>query len=172
MRKDIHSKRVWSESGAKYGSSNINTWLNGDFFNSLGSAEQSAIKQAKIPYGEGNQNDKVNSGASGLPCKVFLLSAYELGWTTSDSRYLIIDGASLDYFKGLPYSDSKRQAYYDGSPTQYWTRSTTTYMETSVVWATSIFSYQNSASSSYGIRPALILPKTAKFDKDTKILKG
>ena len=51
LRKDIHSKRQWNTSDENaYAASAINTWLNGDFFNSLGSIEKAAIKQVKIPY--------------------------------------------------------------------------------------------------------------------------
>ena len=40
LRKDIHSNRQWNTSNVnKYESSAINTWLNGEFFNTLGSAE-------------------------------------------------------------------------------------------------------------------------------------
>ena len=48
LRKYIHSERQWNTSNVnKYESSAINTWLNGEFFNALGSAEQAAIKQVK-----------------------------------------------------------------------------------------------------------------------------
>ena len=45
LRKDIHSNRQWDPNNVnKYESSAINTWLNGEFFITLGSAEQAAIK--------------------------------------------------------------------------------------------------------------------------------
>lgn len=38
LRKDIHSERQWNSSNVNdYANSTINTWLNGDFFNSFGS---------------------------------------------------------------------------------------------------------------------------------------
>ena len=54
LRKDIHSNRQWHTSNVnKYETSAINTWLNGDFFNSLGSVERATVKQVKIPYRHG-----------------------------------------------------------------------------------------------------------------------
>lgn len=173
LRKDIHSKRVWNTSSDTiYRDSAINDWLNGDFFDSFGSSEKIAIKQVKIPDCSRSGGSEVNTGTNGMQCKTFLLSAYELGWTTSDSKYLVVDGAVVDYFKGLAKSDSKRNAYYNGSIVSYWTRSPTTYTDQSVVWALSAFGYQNSPRNEYGIRPVVIVPKTALFDETTLILKG
>src|SRR5699024_9768462 len=67
----------------------------------------------------------VASGANGLSCKIFLLSGYELGWTKSDSSYFPQDGAKLDYFTAGTDSaaNKKRIAKYNGSATNWWTRS-------------------------------------------------
>ena len=119
LRKDIHSNRQWDPNNVnKYGSSAINTWLNGDFFNSLGSVEQATIKQVKIPYrSAGGSGGTDQSGANGLPCKVFLLSGYEVGWTTSDDDYFPVDGAKLSYFESGTGSsaNNKRIANLNGS---------------------------------------------------------
>ena len=65
LRKDIHSERQWNSSNVNdYANSTINTWLNGDFFNSFGSVEQAAIKQVKIPYRAGYGSDGSVRGAS------------------------------------------------------------------------------------------------------------
>ena len=78
LRKDIHSNRQWDPSYVnKYESSEINTWLNGDFFNSLGNVERATVRQVKIPYRAGGGSGGTDqSGANGLSCKVFLLSCY------------------------------------------------------------------------------------------------
>lgn len=119
LRKDIHSNRQWNTSSVnKYESSAINTWLNGEFFNALGSAEQAAIKQVKIPYRKnGGSGGSDQSGANGLLCKIFLLSGYEIGFTTSDSQYFPQDGAKLSYFEpGTGTSaNNKRIANLNGS---------------------------------------------------------
>lgn len=177
LRKDIHSERQWNTSDAnKYETSAINTWLNGDFFNSFGSVEQAAIKQVKIPYRRGGGFGGTDqSGANGLSCKVFLLGGYELGWTTSDNDYSPVDGAKLTYFESGSGSsaNNKRIAYLNGSAADWWLRSPTT-SRTDLVW----FVYSSGgrsgsdASDSYGIRPALVLPSTALFDETTMILKG
>lgn len=177
LRKDIHSNRQWDPNNVnKYESSAINTWLNGDFFNSLGSAEQAAIKQVKIPYRKnGGSGGSDQSGANGLLCKIFLLSGYEVGWTTSDDSDFPVDGAKLDYFTSgtTTSANNKRIAYLNGSAAFWWLRSPNT-SYSSRVWHVDSDGgyYYYYAYSSYGIRPALILPKTALFDASTLILKG
>lgn len=101
LRSDIKELRKWNNTlDNTYSSSSINTWLNGDYFNSLGAVEQTVVKQVKIPYinGDGYASDDVASGANGLSVKTFLLGAYELGWTNSDSGLIATDGIQLEYF--------------------------------------------------------------------------
>lgn len=180
LRKDIHSNRVWNTSNVNiYETSAINTWLNSDFFNSLGTVEQTEIKQVKIPYrkngGDGGTNQ---SGANGLSCKIFLLSDYEVGWTSSDNMYFPQDGAKLFYFEsGTGTSaNNKRIAYLNGAASYWWLRSPNT-SGTRSVWH--VYSnggwdgYDDSgASNSFGARPALILPFNAEFDKTNMRLVG
>ena len=175
LRKDIHSNRQWHTSNVnKYESSAINTWLNGEFFNALGSVEQAAIKQVKIPYRAGGGSGGTDqSGANGLSCKVFLLSGYEVGWTTSDSSYFPVDGAKLDYFAASFGGNSKRVANFNGSAAIWLLRSPDT-GNTARVWnvlSDGDYSYDN-ASYWHGIRPTLVLPSNAVFDETTMILKG
>ena len=175
LRKYIHSERQWNTSNVnKYESSAINTWLNGEFFNTLGGAEQAAIKQVKIPYRKnGGSGGTDQSGANGLSCKVFLLSGYEVGWTTSDSSYFPVDGAKLDYFAASFGGNSKRVANFNGSAAIWLLRSPDT-GNTARVWnvlSDGDYSYDN-ASYWHGIRPALVLPSNALFDKNTRLLKG
>lgn len=175
LRKYIHSERQWNTSNVnKYESSAINTWLNGEFFNTLGGAEQAAIKQVKIPYRKnGGSGGTDQSGANGLSCKVFLLSGYEVGWTTSDSSYFPVDGAKLDYFAASFGGNSKRVANFNGSAAIWLLRSPDT-GNTARVWnvlSDGDYSYDN-ASYWHGIRPALVLPSNALFDETTMLLKG
>ena len=177
LRKDIHSERQWNTSDANiYETSTINTWLNGDFFNSLGSVEQAAIKQVKIPYRKnGGSGGTDQSGANGLPCKVFLLGGYEVGFTTSDNGYFPVDGAKLDYFESGTGTSArnKRIANLNGSAAGWWLRSQRT-DETISVWRVRSDGGNGSyhIPGSAGIRPALVLPKTALFDETTLLLKG
>lgn len=174
LRKDIHSERQWNTSDANiYETSTINTWLNGDFFNSLGTTEQAVVKQVKIPYRRGGSGGSDQSGANGLPCKVFLLGGYEVGWTTSNNQYFPHDGAKLDYFTASSDGDSKRIAKLNGSADGWLLRSPYTGDTGIVCFVGGNGSYYfGNASISRGIRPALVLPSTAKFDETTLQLKG
>ena len=173
LRKDIHSERQWNTSNINnYETSAINTWLNGDFFSSLGSVEQATVKQIKIPYRAGGGDGGANqSGANGLSCKVFLLSGPEVG--LAGKNYMPNDGAKLDYFNANTGTDSKRIAYLNGSATFWWLRSPYTRSDGSV-WRV----YSDGDCGSYytsvslGIRPALVLPSNALFDETTMLLKG
>ena len=177
LRKDIHSERQWNSSNVNdYANSTINTWLNGDFFNSFGSVEQAAIKQVKIPYRAGYGSDGSDqSGANGLLCKIFLLGGYEVGFTTSDNPYFPADGAKLSYFEAGTDSSAlnKRVANFNGSAAIWLLRSPDT-GNTARVWnvlSDGDYRYDN-ASYWHGIRPALVLPGNALFDETTKLLKG
>ena len=177
LRKDLYSERQWNTSDVnKYETSAINTWLNGDFFNGLGSVEQTTVKQVKIPYRKnGGSGGTDQSGANGLSTKIFLMSGYELGWTTSDSRYFPVDGAKLDYFEsGYGTSaNNKRIAYLNNSAVKWWLRSPYT-DDIDFAWFVNLNGGSNGhiVSTEHGIRPTLILPYTAKFDETTMILKG
>lgn len=175
LRKDIHSDMTWWQTGGViYSGSDINTWLNGEFFNTLGSAEQSVIKQVKIPYVKNYSSGAIASGADGLSTKAFILSLREVGWPSSTVNKVPDDGEKLDYFEeGTGMSaNNKRIANLNGSAHDYWTRST--YIYTTGVWRITELGDKASCSPdyNYGARPALILPSNAKFDADTMLLKG
>lgn len=174
LRKDCHSAMQYnSDYVVNYASSNINTWLNREFFNNLGVIEQSVIKQATIPYCP--TMSTVSSGASGLSTKCFILSQVEIGW--GGYTYTNDDGAKLDYFIAGATSEaySKRKAYQNGttSTVMYWTRSPHK-DKNNQVW---IVDGTGNRGNTYPkqtdyVRPALILPYTAKFDETTMLLKG
>ena len=177
LRKDIKENRIWNSSGSTniYSTSAINTYLNGDYFNALGSIEQSAIKQVKIPYVNGTGQASVSNGANGLSVKVFLLGCYEVGWTTSTNSYIFADGAKLSYFESGEgtFAANKRVAYLNNTADTYWLRvprksSTDT---TSTVSDAGGYMGQDVYYSN-GVRPALIIPSTSRFDRNTLLLKG
>ena len=176
LRKDIHSERQWAYSNDNvYTRSAINTWLNGDFFNTLGSAEQAAVKQVKIPYCTGGGDTTINSGANGLSVKAFLLGVYEVGWTTSDYSLFNVDGAKLEYFiSGTgTAADNKRTAKLNGRDQQWMTRTPVGDGNGAEFVVTSSGRYDTGLSkTSDGVRPALVLPSNALFDETTLILKG
>lgn len=171
LMKDIYENRVWQSGNInKYESSDIHTYLNNTFLNLFESNIRDAIKQVKIPYRKnGGSGGTDQSGANGLSAKIFLLSGYEVGWTTSDYSYFPVDGAKLSYFEsGTGTSaNNKRIANLNGSAAVWWLRSPYT-SGTYYVWYVlsdgSCRSY--GASSSNGIRPALILPSTLLVSDD------
>ena len=70
-------------------------------------------------------------------------------------------------------ANSKRIANYNGSAIRWWLRSPHT-NSTVLVWFVGDggANLNTKSSHAYGIRPALILPYTAKFDAATMLLKG
>ena len=170
LMKDIYENRVWQSGNInKYESSDIHAYLNNTFLNLFDSNIRDAIKQVKIPYRKnGGSGGTDQSGANGLSAKIFLLSGYEVGWTTSDYSYFPVDGAKLSYFEsGTGTSaNNKRIANLNGSAANWWLRSPNT-NNTNNVWnVNSNGNYNNNnASNSNGIRPALMESEISKpFD--------
>lgn len=173
LMKDIYEKRQWNSSASNsYEASTIHNYLNSTFLGLFDSNIKDAIKQVKIPYRKnGGRGGTNQSGANGLLCKIFLLSGYEVGWTSSDDRYFPQDGAKLAYFTASSAGNSKRIAYLDGSATSWWLRSPYTSNTDSVFQIYSSGNYgDTSASGSRGIRPALILPSDTRVSDDGTIV--
>lgn len=177
LRKDCHSSRRWHTLNANdYANSVINTWLNGEFYSSFGESEQSVIKQIKIPYRAGRGYGGTDqSGENGLSCKSFLLSGYEVGWDISTTSGMPLDGAKLLYFEAGTGTSANNQRIgkLNGSAIMWWLRSPYGGNQTDAILPrTSGSYYETTVSNFYGIRPALILPGNALFDKTTMLLKG
>ena len=173
LMKDIYETRQWDSSNVNnLENSTIHAYLNNTFLSLFDSNIKDVIKQVKIPYrkngGPGGSNQ---SGANGLPAKIFLLSGYEVGWTISG---LPLDGAKLDYFEaGTGTSaNNKRVANLKSSPFGWWLRSPDTSL-TNGVWhvdPNGSFVGDNNAINLYGIRPALILRSDALVDDEFNII--
>ena len=169
LMQDIYENRAWHSSNTNdYANSTIHSYLNSTFLNLFESNIKNAIKQVKLPYRKGSgTSTTVTSGSNGLSAKIFLLSATE---TSFDFSYMPSgEGAELAYFKGCAdnSSDSKRVAYLNGSAAGWWLRSPgcgnfslALYVRSNGGWSL------NYCSSSYGIRPALILPSTLLVSDD------
>ena len=174
LRKDIAEKRKWDSSNNDYKNSDIHAYLNGSWTSRYSAGVLSQIKQVKIPYQNGTGiGGSVASGANGLSCKIFLLSGYEVGWTTSDDSYFPRDGAKLSYFSsGIgSAAKNKRIANYNGSATVWWLRSPSTKLS-NLVWDVGAngYYYSWSCENTDGVRPALVLPSTALVDQDLNLI--
>lgn len=170
LMKDAYEKRAWhSSANNNYKSSTIRTYLNGTFLNLFDADIKAQIKTVKIPYVNGTGTGSVASGSSGLSTQIFLLSGYEVGWTSSTNSYFPEDGACLSYFSGTKATDSKRIAYSDGAAADWWLRSPRK-SESKRVWCVESSDGSSSVrdcSYSNFIRPALILPTDLYYDPST-----
>ena len=167
VMKDIYTTSTFGNNNS-YKDSSIHSYLNSTFYNLIDSKIRAAIKQVKIPYQNGTgSGGSLATGANGLSTKVFLLSGYEVGWTTSDNSYFPRDGAKLDYFGSGSGGNSKRVAYNGSSAAVWWLRSPLT-NGTNYVW----FVYSDGScydwfySDSYGVRPAFVLPSSLVVSDD------
>lgn len=174
LRKDIIELQYWEHRNVnKLEDSDIQAWLNSTMLGKYDSNIQAAIKQVKIPYRKnGGSGGTDQTGANGLSCKVFLLSGYEVGWTTSTSSYFPVDGAKLSYFEAGTGSsaNNKRIANLYGGAAIWFLRSPYTY-NTTYVWYVFLNGgyYAGNANNSDGVRPALVLPSTLLVSDDGTI---
>lgn len=171
LRKDISENRQWNSSNVNdYANSTVHAYLNGDWLNRYDPEVAESIVQCKIPYRAGSGYGKtVNSGVSGLSAKIFLLSSTEVSF---NHNYMPTnEGAELSYFAGCADNsdDNKRIAYLNSSATNWWLRSpccNSNYGSARALFVSSNGNWNNrSCSNSYGIRPALILPYSFKFQE-------
>ena len=153
LMKDVYSQRPWG-SASCYADAPVHTWLNSTFLELLDSGIRPAVKTVRLPYAEGSD---VHTGAEGVSAQIFLLSMREMGTPAAQKTGLADEGALLDYFTdGDGGADPLR-----ASSARYWTRSPYTGgggNVWSVAGESGICSYR-AGSSSYGVRPALILPQ-------------
>ena len=165
LRKDIHSKGVYDSSTNDYANSDLHSWGNNTFLNTIDSEIRNQIMNVKIPYRRGTSGSSVSSGANGLQCKVFFLSTKEVDSTES---YSPNEGAVFSYFKGG--GDSKRIARYNGQADYWWLRSPgRTYGDGACVVGPvgdSDFVFWDSC----GRRPAFVLPSSLFVSDDGDVV--
>ena len=169
LMKDIYTTMKWDGSNNDYKNSDVHSYLNGTFYNLIDSDIRNAIKQVKIPYQNGTgSGGSLATGSNGLNTKVFLLSGYEVGWTTSDNGYFPKDGVRLAYFGNSSGGNSKRIAYNGSSAAIWWLRSPRTDGGNGVWYVSTDGSNGGSFwyGYSYGVRPAFILPSTLVVSDD------
>ena len=170
LMKDIYEKRQWNSSNTNdYANSTIHSYLNSTFLNLLEPNIKRAIKQVKLPYRKGSGSSKtVTSGSNGLSAKIFLLSAAETSF--SDVYMPSGEGTELAYFKGCAddSSDSKRVAYFGRFADFWWLRSPSCsgYSNYALYVGSDGGLDDYLSPSSYGIRPAFVLPSTLLVSDD------
>ena len=163
LMKDIYENRAWNSTATNtYESSTINTYLNADFCNMFDAAVQNAIKQAKIPYRAGTGSGGTDkSGANGLPCKAFLLSAAELDITgTSDP----VNGSVLAYFADA--GNAKRIATLNGATELWWARTPSNTTSSAVRVSRNGGRNTTEVTTESGVRPAIILSSDFRVTDD------
>lgn len=167
LMKDIYTTSVFNNNNSYKGSS-IDTYLNGTFYNLIDTDIRNVIKQVKIPYQNGaGSGGSLATGSNGMSTKVFLLSGYEVGFTTRDDSYFPEDGVRLAYFDNCSDGINKRVAYNGGSAAIWWLRSP------DVSNGTDIFGVDINGQTgnywygySYGVRPAFVLPSSFAVSDD------
>lgn len=170
MMKDIYENRQWHRTNTNdYAGSTTHSYLNSTFLNLLEPNIKRAIKQVKLPYRKGSgSSETVTSGSNGLSAKIFLLSAAE---TSFSHAYMPSgEGTELAYFKGCAddSSDSKRVAYFGRFADFWWLRSPSCsgYSNYALYVGSDGGLDDYLSPSSYGIRPAFVLPSTLLVSDD------
>lgn len=166
LRKYLAEIKKMNESiDNRYGISEIHAYLNSTFLTAFSTEIQSKIKQAKIPYvKEYIADGTIASGNDGLSAKTFLLSGYEIGFTSAIDSKFPHDGEKLSYFVEGNSSEAKnkRIAMPSGSSNSklWWIRSPcyTNYYRAGS-WAVSLDGSAEICSSTSALycRPAMIL---------------
>lgn len=177
LMKDSYNYMEWNSVYENdYASSDINSWLNGTFYNFIDADIRAVIKQVKIPYhGSPLYGGTLHTGANGLNTKVFLLSGIEVGWTNRTNEYFPNDGAKLSYFlAGTGTNENKKRvAYRNGSAQDWYLRSPRIINTNSNnVWKVAddgSYDYDNCVNSN-DIRPALIMPSTTLVDENGSVM--
>ena len=170
LRKDIHSKGVYDSSNNDYANSDLHSWGNGTFLNTIDSEIRNQIMTVKIPYRRGTSGSSVSSGANGLQCKVFFLSTKEVDSTES---YSPNEGAVFSYFSGG--GNSKRIARYNGQADYWWLRSPVLgYVGSSGAYHVNDGGYVDYVDGvvwgSCGRRPAFVLPSSLFVSDDGDVV--
>ena len=167
LMEDIYEIDSWRNDDYNiYDASNVKFDC-GAFKSELDSAVQAAIKSVKIPYVDGTgSGGNIASGANGLSAEVFLLSGYEVGFTTSNNQSFPVDGAKLDYFESGSGATvaAKRIAKFNGSNSAWWLRSPYKGNKTNAWQVQSSGGYgHRHANTTGGVRPCFIMPSNQKI---------
>lgn len=164
LMKDIYTKMVFDSNSNLFVNSSLLQYLNTTFHDAIDANVRKLIKVATIPYIA--KNGTITASSGDLRAWVFLLSMTEVGFVGGASNYMPIEGAKLSYFNG-----HSREAYFNGTAAEWWTR-TPYAIYASGVWYVSKNgdSAHDYITSSYGVRPCMILPQDALVDDTGHII--
>ena len=174
MKDCLEAKRWHSSDVNDYSNSEVNSYLNSTVLSKFDKDIQANIKQVKIPYRPGSgKSGTVNSGASGLSVKIFLLSDREVGFTKSNvNQYICDDGAKLAYFTD-GNGTSEKIGKFNGSAVYWWLRSPGLDNSTNAWYVGSNGGAGDGNRCSYTgryLRPALILPSNLLTSDDGSVI--
>lgn len=169
LMKNVFEKRAWDSTDNDYANSDIDTYLNNTFVNLFDSDIKAKIKQAKIPYTNGDGNGSVAGGSGGLERKLFLLSYQEVYGTKYSYSNVNSEGAVLQYFDSYTVD---RIGKYNSTKTGWYLRSPVTNQTGRVLYVRPNDGSPTDANitDSLGVRPALILPSTIWADESNNII--
>lgn len=172
MKDCLEAKRWHSSNVNDYANSEVHRYLNSTVLSKFDADIQAQIKQVKIPYRPGSgTSGTVNSGASGLSAKIFLLSDREVGYTKSNvNQYICDDGAKLAYFQD-GNGTTEKIGKFNGSAVYWWLRSPYLGYSTDawLVYSSGYAYYDRCPYAGFYLRPALILPSNLLTSDDGTI---
>ena len=174
LYQNIWGDYEWNSSKSnKYDGSFVSNMENSTgFISDINAALRAKVKTVKIPYCVGGMSSTVKSGANGYPCRMFLLSGYEVGFTTKEGASLPADGSKLSYFisGNSSTAKNKRIAKMNSRNYLWWLRSPrTNYDDFAYSVNTDGSAYNSIVTAKGGVRPAIILPPDLIVD-DSNII--
>ena len=167
FRKAIHSEGTYGSNNS-YSSSELHSWGNGTYLNTIDENIRNEILSVKIPYRPGSgYSSSVSSGNNGLSCKVFFLSAVEVNNTGIGAAN---EGAALEYFKTDGYNRRNRgDSWWLRSPVT--DRDYTNYVHyVDFRGGVNGSAGANRSTYSHGRCPAFVLPQSLYVQDDGTII--
>lgn len=158
VRKDIHSDRIWNDANNEWATSDIRSWLNGDYKSLFSSSVKTLMGRTKYEFIRSHSQP----GVSTISSSVFLLSNTELGTSQTPTN----DTGSV-----LPIYTTLQIAYLEGVASPQWTRSMMK-LDSSQVFYLEGNGTLNDTNSDvwHGARPCFTLPSTALVDSNNALI--
>ena len=161
VRKYGYSSMNWHNSNVNaYATSDIDTWMNGDYKSLFDNITQNAIGLTKFYYTPGNGNTSITI----LSRSVFILSLTEFGKSYTNAN---VEGSALPIASSLLIAPVN--GYYQGQ----WTRTPYTAGTMHLMMLDQYGSvYNSTCNNTAWSRPCFTLPSGALFDEDTMLFNG